>query len=455
MRERFITAGLFTFALLTILFLPSASGGWEKIVLDLNQCIMKAVEISPEIEETRYDVQVYESKKIQADAARYPQIEFLAITGPSPRARGDQVSSPDDSTRPVISGIFGNAEVTLIQPIYTFGKISSLREAAYRGINVSKAGVNRKSSDIVLRTKELYYGLLLAKDMKNLVLEIKDELVRSIEKVEKQLQIGSPWADEVDLYKLKAFLGETDKSLNEAEKGIALAKDALMTSIGLPGGTEFDIADSTLSPDERLPDDVRKYIMEAVEFRPEFIQLKEGLIARKALVDVEKSNYYPQLFLGFRGSIAGASNRDRIENPFIFDYFNHSYGAVFLGVKWAVDFGITKGKVREAEAEHNKLLEKKRFADEGIPFQVRKVYLEIEEAKKNIAATEEAYRNARKWLIAAVANFDLGIGEAKEVADAAVAYARMKANHLRSIYNQKLSFANLLYATGTDLKELK
>ncbi len=42
---------------------------------------------------------------------------------------------------------------------------------------MARAGVDKKTSDIILRTKEFYYGLLLAKDMRNLVLEIRDELV--------------------------------------------------------------------------------------------------------------------------------------------------------------------------------------------------------------------------------------------------------------------------------------
>jgi len=443
-----------------LIFSTSAYGqdkqeGNQKIVLNLDQCIKKAVEISPEIGETRYEEEIYKSKKMQADSAVYPQIEVLAITGPSSRARGDQVFSPDDSTRPTISGIFGSADVKLIQPLYTFGKISSYKEAASSGIKVAKAGVDKKTSEIILRTKELYYSFLLARDMRNLVLEIRDELIDSIKKLEKQIEIGSPWAEEVHLYKLKAFLGEVEKNLNEAEKGQSLAKDALMTSIGLPWSAEFDIADSSLTIEDKMPEDLKNYIKNAIELRPEFIQLKEGLNAKNALINVEKSNFYPQLFVGLTASIADASNRDRVTNPFIYDYFAHSYGAAFLGLKWSIDFGITKGKVKEAQAEYYKLLEKKRFADEAIPLQVRKAYLDLEEAKKNIPETENGYKNAKKWLVSAVANFDLGIGEAKEIADAAIAYAQIKADYLRSLYNEKLAFANILYATGIDLKEIK
>jgi len=425
----------------------------EKIVLTLQQCIEKAIEISPEIGEVRYEEDIYKSKKLQADSSAYPQIELLAITGPSPRARGDQVSSPDDITRPTINGIFGSVDVLLIQPIYSFGRLSSFKEAASSGIKAAKAATDKKTSDIILRLKELYYSLLLARDMKNLVLEIRDELTDSIEELEKQLEQGSPWAEETQLYKLKAFLGEVEKNLNEAEKGISIAREVLMAHLDIPKGTEFDIQDTSLTPEDKSPLNLDNYIYTALESRPEFIQLKEGLQAKNSLIEAEKSNYYPTFFLGLGAVIADASNRNRIENPFIYDVFSRTYGAAFLGLKWSIDFGITRGKVREAEAEYNMLLEKKRFADNAIPLEVKKAFFELREASKSIPETEKGYRNAKKWLVSAVANFDLGLGEAKEIADAAVVYAQLKAGYLRSLYNQRIAFANLSYATGADLKE--
>jgi len=426
----------------------------EKIVLTLQQCIEKAIEISPEIGEARYEEEIYKSKKLQADSSAYPQIELIAVTGPSPRARGDQVSSPDDITRPTINGIFGSADVLVIQPIYTFGKLSNLQEAASSGIKAAKAATDKKTSDIILRIKEIYYSLLLARDMKNLVLEIRDELTDSIGKLEKQLDQGSPWAEEAQLYKLKAFLGEVEKNLNETEKGISLAREALMAHLDIPQGTDFDIHDTSLTLEDKSPANLNNYIYTALESRPEFIQLHEGLQAKNALIEAEKSNYYPTFFLGLGAVIADASNRTRIENPFIYDVFSRTYGTAFLGLKWSIDFGITRGKVLEAEAEYNKLLEKKRFADNAIPLEVKKAFFELREATRSIPETETGYKNAKKWLVSAVANFDLGLGEAKEIADAAVVYAQLKAGYLRSLYNQRIAFANLSYATGADLKEI-
>ena len=145
--------GLITFCLL-ILLPEYAQGTNQKIVLNLEQCIKKAIEVSPEIGESRYEEEVYKAKKLQADSSVYPQIEVLAITGPSPQAKREYISpSINTSVATTVNGIFGSAAVTLIQPIYTFGKIQSYKEAASSGIKVAKAEVDKRTSDIALRIK--------------------------------------------------------------------------------------------------------------------------------------------------------------------------------------------------------------------------------------------------------------------------------------------------------------
>ncbi len=427
----------------------------ERVILDLKQCIKMAVETSPEIGESRYERDVYIAKKQQADSGVYPQIEATALIAPSPRAKKEHLT-PDIKTSvgTTINGIFGGIDITLIQPVYTFGKITGYKEAASRGVNIANAGIYKTTADIILRVKELYYGLLLAKDMRKLLLETRDELIESIKKAEKHIELDSPWADEVNLFKLRAFLGEVEKYLNETDKNISIAKDGLITMTNLPRDVEFDIADESLTPEDAPIDNIINYIKHAHQFRPEIIQINEGLLARQALINVERSNLYPHFFIGLKASIAGATNRDKIDNPYIFDYFNHTSGAIFGGLKWTFDFGITNGRIKESEAQYKSLLEKKRFVDEAIPFQIRRSFLDNEESKKNIEETERAYKNARKWLISAIANFDIGIGDAKEIGDAALSYIRLKAEYLRSVYNNRISYANILHASGMSYKEL-
>jgi outer membrane protein TolC len=453
MKRFYLLSVLTSLLILPIPFIASADID-GKLVLNLDQCIEKSLEFSPEVMEFRYEEDVYRAKKQQADSSTYPQIEVLALMGPSPEAEKKDLFRTDKKST-TINGMFSSIEATLIQPLYTFGKIMSFKEAAKSGVKVASAGTDKKRSEIILRTKELYYGLLLAKDLKNLVLEIRDEIVDSIKKAEKQIEIGSPWADEANLYKLKAYLGEADRNLNEVQKNIMLIKDALLTSMGLPKEINFDIEDKTMT--EKLPkiSDLALYLQKAKELKPEFIQLVEGLKARRYLIDAERANYYPQFFVGMKASLASATNRDRIYNPYVPDDFNHAFAALFLGLKWSIDFGVTEGRVKEAEAEYYKLQEKKRFADEAIPFLIRESFMNLEEAEKNISQLKDAYTNARKWLVTAVLNFDMGIGDSKEIGEAAAIYAQTKANYLRSLYNYNVAYAKLLQASGMDLMEIR
>jgi|GEM_PF-83046 len=446
---------MFESLLSTVLFflLSSVVYAGETVVLNLDECIERALKLSPEIAEASYEIKSSEAKRIQVEGGYYPQIEVVTIIAPSPRARGDQVSSPDDSTEPVISGIFGRSEITFIQPLYTFNRLGSLKKATTNGIRVAEAGRDKTVSDVVLRTKQLYYTIHLAKALRGHILDIKETILDALEKVDKRIEKGLPTADVVDRYKLMTFLGVIEARLNEVEKNLSIAKEALKTSVGIDKDTGFDIADEPFVPIAASPISIEDGMRLAAEGRPEFIQLREGINARKALVDAEKSNYYPFFFFGLKGSVASASNRDRLHNPFIIDEFNHSYVSVFLGFKWSMDFGITKGRVVEAESELKKLLEKKRFADEAIPLEIKKIYMEIKEARQNIEALESAYKNAKRWLVAALSNLDMGIGETRDVADAIEMYAITRADYLKALYDERLAYANLYHAIGMDLAE--
>jgi len=423
-----------------------------QITLNLDQAIQKALEFSPEIRETRYDVEVFQSKKQQADAAIWPQIELLGLAGPSNRARGDQIYSPDKQTDLHIDGIFGRADISLIQPLYTFGKISSLKEAAHHGIQYAEAKVNQRKGDIILRTKELYYGLLLARTIRNHLLEIKDMLEGHKRTLEEKLEGGVAGINELDLFQLNTYLGEADKFLHESEKGIALAKEALKATLGYEESVDLEITDKKLVYEDLSLEPLEAHIARARQLRPEFAQAREGLLARKELMDSAYADLFPQFFVGGFYSAAAASNRSYIENPFIYDPLYHQWGGVFLGMKLGINFGITSGRINEAKAEYNKVQALQDQAQMGVPIQVTKAYQEIIEARRNIKALEDAYKNARKWMVAASANYDLGIADAKDLADGVTAYAKLKADYFRSLYNEKIAWANLMQATGAYLK---
>jgi outer membrane protein TolC len=236
--------------------------------------------------------------------------------------------------------------------------------------------------------------------------------------------------------------------LIEAQTGEKLALAALKTRLGLSAGTSLEISSERLTMDKESVPSYDEFVEKARSQRPEFRQIAEGLKARAALVEAAKADYYPDIFLGGLVSFAYADERDRIYNPYITDPYKHTSGGVGLGARWKLDFGITGAKVAGEQAQYNRLLSTKEFADTNIPLQIRKFYLELKEAEISVTASQSAYTNAKKWTVTALANFDFGIGPAKEIFDALQAYARMRAAYFQSIYNYKIARANLDYAVG-------
>ncbi len=419
-----------------------------KLVLSIDDCVRMALKSAPELGEAQADIDLTASKLDEAKAYRYPQLEAMALFGPAPGARREDFTRTDKSFKLSETTWFAGTDATLTQPLYTFGKISENMKAATHGIQVDRSRKEQRANEIVLKVREYYNGLLLAREMKELLLEVQESLDKARAKARKLVDQGSDSADEMDIYKLDAFTGEVSKYREEALKGEALALAALKTRIGLPADASMDILNERLPAIETAAPTLESLLDKAIAKRPEYRQIAEGLKARSALVEAAKANYYPDIFLGGLFSWAYADQRDRIQNPYITDRFKHLNGGVALGARWKLDFGITGAKVAAEQAQYNRLLSTKEFAETNIPLQIKKFYLELQEAENSAKASKEAYSNSKKWAVTALANFDFGVGPAKEIFEALQAYARMRAAYFQSIYNYQLALANLDYATG-------
>ena len=424
-------------------------------VLTLDEAVALAVRNSPEIKAEQFAVLMRQSQRAQADAARFAQLDVTIVGGPSPRARGDQLDSPDSKNAAVVSGAFGLATFNIVQPLYAFGKINNLRAAAVHGTTVEEARVHQKATEVAMLVREAYYGYLLAVSLENLALEIGVQLGGTMKKVQRQLDAGVPGVDNVDLLKLRTFQGQLEKQLNDIRQGKALALTGLRTLTGLEPALPIQLADTRLQPLERQAPPLAESLSDAQRLRPEFVQAREGVQAFERLLAAAKADYYPLVFVGLFGSLAEATNRSRLNNPFLSDPLMDDVLAPVVGMRWHFDLGITAGKVDETAAELGQVQQQHALAEQGIPFQVRQAYLEMEQHQANITATRKAFRSGRQWLVAAVANFDLGVGEGKDVAEAALAYAQLHAAYFQSVYNYNLSLAKLDHQAGRDVAEVR
>jgi outer membrane protein TolC len=421
--------------------------------MTLEESLRAALARAPETRQAAAELEGYRGKELQALGIGRPQLQLATGLGPSPRARGDQVTSPDDQYSPDITGVFIQGTFGIVQPIFTWGLIDNAREAAAHGVRAARAGVDLKNTEVALKVKQAYWGLVTARNLRTFLQDVRDQVNSATERTERLVEGG--FATEIDVFRLRSKVGDLEKAINLTERTADLASQALATWTGQLKDTVVEPADASLPEEMRSIRALELYVQDALANRPEFAQLREGLQARRRLVEVERKQGYPLFFMGLLGDLSYATNRDRLDNPYVVDPFYHAAVGPVIGFRYSLDFGIRAGKVKEAEAEVQKLEALRDYAADGIPLQVRDAYNSVVEAGRNAKALDQAHQNAKRWLVAASSNSDLGVGDPSDLADAFVDFARTRGEYLQALFAYVYGLEQLAHAAGLDVAEVQ
>ena len=421
-----------------------------KLVLSLEQVIKMALAKSPEVAGIKSEIGVARSELEQVEAAYYPQLESITTVGPVNNARRPLVineritdPSPDNSF-----GVFGRTDFAMTQPLYTFGKLSNRKDAATRGLAARELKQAQKENEIALRVKELYYALVLARAGVEAATEAIAYFDDARARMKRLLDAGSTNVLESDLYRIDAYAANTLRSRAEAQRGASIAYFALKSLIQLPPGEEFEPAEKMLSLREERLGELDAYIGKALADRPELKQLEQAIAAQHSLFQAARSDRYPSFFAALAGSAAGAPGRETFHNPYFPDQFNHAYVGVVGGLNWHFDFGIARAKIEKEKAEYERLLHAKGTGRLNIPIEVVKYYEEAREWRVAGEAYEKAAAASRKWIVAALSNFDMGVGTADDMLRGMEKYGENRGKYLEAVFGYNMSLAQLEYATG-------
>ncbi|MDP2963931.1 MAG: TolC family protein [Sulfurimicrobium sp.] len=339
-------------------------------------------------------------------------------------------------------------QFSIVKPLYTFGKIERYVDAAKGNIDVKRQDVRLQRGDTVLDVSRAYYGYLTARDTRRMLEDVRTKVNNAVAQVEKWLKADNGQATQSDLYELQAKRALLNKYFSQAQAVETVSLNGLktLTGVGLDGS--LDVADDGLNPVPLPAVSLADLQGKAITSRPEMAQLEAGLSARRALVAAKKAEMYPNIYAGVVGSFAYASRRDRLDNPYVYDPFNHAGLTPVVGVKWDLAFDVVPARVAQAQAELDALLAKNRFALAGIPFEVAETYTQMQAyhiAQQELAAGAAA---ARRWMVASYADFNAGLEKPDRVAEALRTYATTQAEYLLTVNEYNMHVARLAKVTG-------
>jgi outer membrane protein TolC len=431
-----------------------ASGpGARGKTLDRRAAIEAALAQNPQIAAARAEEAVLEAQRAQVRAARMPAITFTAGIGPSDKAT--LVPGTDWSVEQQYHGVWGTlsavflGNLSALQPIYTFGKIALRGEAAEAGLRAREAQTRMKKADVAFAVAQIYEGFLYARDAERFFHEMDHWLAATLDQTEDMLQKHVGSVNERDVLRIQAAQGLAQMGLNAARAGQAEARAALVAYLGLAEGEAIEVSEDELLPVGHLPDDVADVARLARDNRPELVAVREGEKALDALGRAERAGYLPDLFiLGFI-DVAYTPGRDWVENRFFIDPVNHFVPGAILGLRWQLQGGMSGARAAEQRAHADALARLGDWARAGIPAEVRKAWEDVHRGDLDIEKGMEAVKKAKRWMVEASADYDVGMLDIREVSDAVQSYVTLRTSLLRARYDRNVGMADLSRATGT------
>jgi len=333
--------------------------------------------------------------------------------------------------------------LSLEQPIFT-----GFRN--YANLKLNKAENERETNNfhltkqrVILDVKLNYYNVLKAKQL----LTIAEETLRTSEdelsRIEAMEKIGV--SSRAEVYQQKVRVGENKLSVIQKRNDLINAQTQLNHVLGIDVRTQFDLVPESTDFDiEANKFDIDKEIQDALKNRFDYKAALNTLQSRKSNITIQKSNYFPSVYLGADYNWSDYQLPNSKSNITDFDSYSFNLNIrmnIFNGFQDNANVNIAKAEFVSAEAD---LEQKKR----QVILEVKQALLEIERAEENLEVTNENVVSAEEDFRLASERYRIGAGTLLDQNVAHTALTSARVNRIRAIYDYKYALAVLDLATG-------
>ncbi len=402
-----------------------------------------ALRHTTEAGEASWKVKGAQARLRQVEAGRFlPRLRLESTSGLVPAAKGDIFNPPQDTAGLRELGPFAQAELEFVQPLYVAGA-AHLWRAAQQGVVVEEATLQGQRLELGLELAELYYGVLLTRELGELAADLTKKIGEKRAEIE-----DNPAIPLSGRYKFQLALVELGKQQALIAQQQHLAQAALAWKTGLSEAEAVALESPGLVPDTAAVPALDTLWALAFAQRPDWHKLQAGLVAKGALVEAARGGYYPQVVLSGGLRYAVAPHRTDQHNPFVKDEFNYLNGGVVLRLRQALEWDLIGAEVDRARAEFQELKAKERLNAQGLRLDVQRAHGEYLGAAAALGAAAEARRLSRQWAKEAQEAYELDPEEAKELIAGFEAWAQSEQAYFEAVYRHNVVLAKLEKTTG-------
>jgi outer membrane protein TolC len=418
----------------------------RSLTYDLRQILELADRNHPQIAAARARLLAARAQLDEAHFAPFSQFRLTGGVALSPIIKGNNVFSPNtDVSLTSGLGLAWRAGIDGLIPLWTFGKIENLWQAAGANVRVNEASVEKERDAVRIEVRRAFFGLLLARDALVLLKDVRGAINKAEAALKKQ--IDKDEGDPIDLLKLETYGAELEIHAAEASRYLAAARAGLRFYTGV---ADLDVPDIPLRPPKHEIGHVTRYLEAARLYRPEIAMARAGIAARQAQVQIARAGLFPDVGLGLQVGFSAAPEIANQINPFVTDPGNYFHYGAALVFQWKLDILPQAAKIRYAEAQLEEIRAQQRLALGGIGAEVEVAYAEVVDWKKRVDIYNKAVATAKKWLVMVQQGIDVGTIADKDLLEPAKAYAQNRWSALNAVMELDMAVSRLAKVTGWD-----
>jgi outer membrane protein TolC len=297
-------------------------------------------------------------------------------------------------------------------------------------------------------TRRAYFGLMLARDARYIIDDALGRLDKVMTGISEKIAKGEPGVDEIDRLRLGMIRDEVLARGGEATRAESYALAGLRYLTGVQTG--FEIPDEPLKIPAVPLAPVVRYLAAARVFRPEVAMARAGVVAREALVRLQKARFFPDLGLFYGASYAvapAAVTQDIALFPNPLNHFGVSAG---LGMQWSLDLLPNAARVARTQAELEEMRANLRQALGGIAVEVENAHAVVLEARNREASWDRAEHRAKQWISTVQDQIDLGTKNENAMQEPIRLFLNARVNHVYALMDYNVAQSELARVSGWD-----
>jgi outer membrane protein TolC len=352
-------------------------------------------------------------------------------------------------------GIFTRAEISALQPLYTWGAIGKAANAANQIVNMAVAEHEKNQQNLEIRLFELYFSSLLVSELRR----IADDAARTIERAETELQKmlddGDPDVSEADMFELRIFSFEFSSQLDELRESERFLVRAWNITLGNTDSALLYVPQSNfLDPVSYQISEIEFYNNSARKMRPEIRQVSSLYNAAQYGLRANLASNYPTLFMGFSAAFARTPNRPRQANPFIRNNTNFETIQYGIGIRQNLNFQAMRLNNQRAELQVRQARYALDALEDVVMLEIAENYRRMMMSYSRMENSRQALDVSNEWLRMEQIDYDLGFGDVKNLIDALKIALEKELEYRQRIFEFNVSVGKLYHAAGLPVESL-